>query len=323
MYSAAYFETDPRKVVEAGLACIPEKSPYAMIVRDLLTWSAEEPDWRKTWQKIQDKWDKHDVCPDGVHRPFNIDAKLNGAYVAMGLLYGKGEWQETMEVATRCGQDSDCNPASALGVLGAMLGFDKLPEKDKQEIAKLADTNFSHTEYSFNKIVDSTEARALEVIRKAGGTVSDDAVEIPEQAPKPPELELWNFGKPGKVYRADNPAWKWSAGWADAKDRHQLPAKQTSAPGSEATLKFKGTGIALVSNLAQDGGIADVYIDGVKSDLPADAYIMPNTVDDDLWRMFGLADGEHTLRLVLRDDADSRSTGRRILINRAISYHAE
>ncbi|MCC6492297.1 MAG: ADP-ribosylglycohydrolase family protein [Pirellulales bacterium] len=323
MYSAGYFETDPRKVVEAGLACIPEQSPYAMIVSDLLAWSAEEPDWRKTWQKIQDKWDKHDVCPDGVHRPFNIDAKLNGAYVAMGLLYGKGEWQETMEVATRCGQDSDCNPASALGVLGVMLSFEKLPEKDKQEIARLADTNFSHTDYSFNEIVDSTETRALEVIRNAGGKVTGEAVEIPEQAPKAPELELWNFGKPGQVYRADNPAWKWQGDWADAKDRHQLPAKQTSVPGSEATLKFKGTGIALVSNLAQDGGKADVYVDGVKSDLPADAYIMPNTVDDDLWRMFGLEEGEHTLRLVLREDADPRSKGRRILINRAISYHAE
>ena len=29
MYAAAFFETDPRKVVEAGLAAMPPKSPYA------------------------------------------------------------------------------------------------------------------------------------------------------------------------------------------------------------------------------------------------------------------------------------------------------
>ncbi len=29
MYSAAFFEKDPRKVVQAGLACLPAKSPYA------------------------------------------------------------------------------------------------------------------------------------------------------------------------------------------------------------------------------------------------------------------------------------------------------
>ena len=29
MYSAAFFETDPHKIVEAGLGCLPAKSPYA------------------------------------------------------------------------------------------------------------------------------------------------------------------------------------------------------------------------------------------------------------------------------------------------------
>ena len=36
MYSTAYFERDPRKVVEAGLACIPAESAYAKIISDVL-----------------------------------------------------------------------------------------------------------------------------------------------------------------------------------------------------------------------------------------------------------------------------------------------
>jgi hypothetical protein len=324
MYSAAFFEADPRKVVEAGLACIPVDSPYGQIIADTLAWSAQEPDdWRKVWQKIEDKWDKHDVCPNGVHRPFNIDAKLNGAYVAMGLLYGHGDWQQTMEVATRCGQDSDCNPASALGVLGAMLGFSKLPNHDKDEIAKLADTKFSHTDYSFNDIVKSTEARALEVIRRAGGSASDTEVTVPPQSPKAPKLELWNFGIPAKVWNVNDPAWEWKGKWRDAKDRQNTPAKVTNIPGSEATLKFSGTGIGLMGNLSEAGGRADVYIDGVKSDLVADNYIGPNTVDDDLWRVFGLTPGEHTVRLVVRDDADPRSNGKRTMLLRAIAYQTD
>ena len=39
-----------------------------------------------------EKWDKREPCPEGALRPFNIDAKLNGAYVALGLLYGKGDF---------------------------------------------------------------------------------------------------------------------------------------------------------------------------------------------------------------------------------------
>ena len=89
MYAAAFFERDPRKVVEAGLASLPRDSAYARIIRDVLRWSAEHPtDWRRTWQLIEDTWDKDDPCPDGTLQPFNIDATLNGAYIALGLLYG-------------------------------------------------------------------------------------------------------------------------------------------------------------------------------------------------------------------------------------------
>ncbi len=323
MYSAAYFESDPRKVVEAGLACIPAESPYGQVIADVLAWSSAEPEWRQVWQKVQEKWDMHDVCPDGAHRAFNIDAKINGAYVAIGLLYGNRDWQQTMEISTRCGQDSDCNPASALGVLGAMLGYERLPERDKAELAKLADTKFSHTDYSFNDIVESTEKRALEVIRSAGGSVSETEVRVPHQSPQPPELELWNYGIPTDVLRAEGKAWRWQGEWVDGRDHHKLPVKETDAAGSEAALTFNGTGLALVGQLTESGGRADVYIDGVKNDLVADAYIVPNTVDRDLWRIFGLSPGQHTLRLVVREDTDPRSTGRKIIISRAVVFLAE
>lgn len=323
MYSAAYFEQDPRKVVEAGLGCIPAESPYAKVVRDVLAWSEGESDWRAVWRKVEDKWNKEDVCPEGAHRPFNIDAKINGAYIAIGLLYGEGDWFKTMDISTRCGQDSDCNPASALGVLGAMLGFDKLPENDKEALAELADTKFSHTVYSFNDIVDSTEARALEVIRRAGGKVSETQVEIPVQPPEPPELELWNFGVPVKVLGVEGTAWQWRGDWTDSQDHHRLPVKETNFPGSETTLTFSGTGVALAGQLTEEGGKADIYIDGKKAELVADAYIVPNTIDRDLWRIFGLTPGEHTLRLVVREDADQRSQGRKVTLSRAVVYQTE
>jgi hypothetical protein len=78
MYAAAFFESDVRKVVEAGLACIPPRSPYGMVIRDLLAWSKEHPnDWRKVRTLIAEKWDKRDPCPGCALRPASIDAKLN------------------------------------------------------------------------------------------------------------------------------------------------------------------------------------------------------------------------------------------------------
>ena len=76
---------------------------------------------------LQQKWGNKDHCPDGYQKPFNIDAKLNGGYVGMGLLYGNGDFWKTMNVATRCGQDADCNPANPAGILGPLLGARAIP----------------------------------------------------------------------------------------------------------------------------------------------------------------------------------------------------
>lgn len=324
MYAAAFFETDPRRVVEAGLAGIPAESQYAAILRDLLAWSAEEPDdWRKVWHRIEEKWNRGDVCSDGAFRPFNIDAKLNGAYVAFGLLYGKGDWQQTMEIAARCGQDADCNPSSATGVLGAMLGYSRLPARHQEALAAYAGTKFSFTDYSFNDIVQSTEARALAVIREAGGTVSDTAVTVPVQAPRPPAYEPSPFGVPVLTLAWSDPAWQWTGAWTEKQVDDwgkKVTVRQADGEGSEATLSFTGTGVALVGDLTGAGGQAEVFIDGVKSDLLADAYIVPRTHDNDLWRVFGLKPGPHTLRLVMLPTADPRSAGRILLISQAIVY---
>jgi len=171
--------------------------------------------------------------------------------------------------------------------------------------------------------VMSTEARALEVIRQAGGSVSDAEVKIPHQSPEAPALELWNFGIPVEVLRVEGPAWRWQGDWVDGVDHHSLRVKETESAASEATLTFNGTGVALVGQLTENGGRADVYVDGVKSELMADAYIVPNTIDRDLWRIYDLTPGEHTLRLVVRDDADPRSAGRKVIISRAVVFHAE
>jgi hypothetical protein len=74
------------------------------VIADVLAWSKQYPDdWKKVWHLIEDKWDRRDPCPDGALKPFNIDAKLNGAYIALGLLYGNRDFGKTIEIATRSG----------------------------------------------------------------------------------------------------------------------------------------------------------------------------------------------------------------------------
>jgi hypothetical protein len=323
MYAAAFFENDPRKVVEIGLASIPAQSGYAMVVRDVLNWSAQNPeDWKKTWQLLKDKWDKDDPCTEGALAPFNIDARLNGAHVVLGLLYGKGDFTRTVDVSTRAGQDSDCNPSSAAGVLGVMLGYGKIPDEWKSGIAAIADKKFDYTNYSFNTITESTVKRALQVIQMAGGKVTDIDVTIPPQEPKAWKLEQWSPGIPDKLVNTDDAAWQWKGDWVNetaVKHQQTVIGKAAKSAGAEASLKFNGVALVLVGPLSQEGGRADIYLDGKKA-RQLDAFIPERTTDDALWHIYGLKPGAHTVRIVRRDDADARSKGKRIVIQRAITF---
>ena len=306
MYSAAFFETDPRKVVEAGLASIPADSKYGKVIRDVLDWSATEPDWRKTWRQITDKWDRDDACPDGALDEFNIDAKLNGAFVALGLLYGGGDFGKTLEVATRSGQDSDCNPSSAAGILGVMIGYSAIPDEWKSGIPAIADTKFDYTNYTFNEITTSTVARALKVVERAGGQATASEIVVPFQAPKAPALEQWEVDAPTASLLSYGGAWTWSEGWEE-KPAGMGRAKWTTRPDAQATLQFSGSGVVIRGEYDDQGGKADVILDGQPAGT-IDATGVFNVNDSYYWFVTGLKPGPHTVQIKMQS-ASGKASG--------------
>ncbi|MDO8684083.1 MAG: ADP-ribosylglycohydrolase family protein [Armatimonadota bacterium] len=206
MYAAAFFENDPVKIVEAGLTCIPVGSQYAEAIRDVLRWYKANPDdWEKTWNLINEKYQKNPnyrkaSCKNDKMDQFNIDAKINGAFIVMGLLYGKGDLDQTIIISCRCGQDSDCNPSSAGGVLFTTVGYSNLPARFKTNLKE--QKKFSYTSYNFTTLLDVCEKIARQAVVEAGGMVvkdphGEDFFVIPELAPKTSKLEqCW---KPGPI----------------------------------------------------------------------------------------------------------------------------
>jgi hypothetical protein len=189
LYSEAFFESDIPKIIEKAMKSIPSGSDYYKIVSDVIKLHTQYPkDWQAAWQELENKWGDVDIC--GADSPFNIDAKLNGAYIVMGLLYGEGDPMKTMEISTRCGQDSDCNPSNAMAVLGVIKGFSGLPQDMQEGVKAVSDSIFIHTSYSFNTAVSSTNKYALDLIVKNGGTVTDRMIKVKMQAPVEPKLEV-------------------------------------------------------------------------------------------------------------------------------------
>lgn len=325
MYAAAFFESDPRQLVADGLACLPAQSPYAQLIGDVMEWSEEHPqDWITVWNLVEEKWNKREPCPEGAANSFNIDAKLNGAYIALGMLYGDGDFGKTMTISTRCGQDSDCNPASALGILGVVSGLEGIPDEYKSGIEEIADEKFSYTNYSFRTIVDSTEKRAIAMAERHGGRMEGDQLLIKTQDGVPAELETWDdYGSPVERIPVTDARWSWQGEWEDVISNWgpEHTVRTSSQKGSEATIEFEGTGAIVSGYYLPSGGTADIFLDG-ELNRTVDVYPDEDAPKgwESVWHDYWLEDGKHTLRVVVRGETYPGSKGSDIALSHLVVF---
>ena len=207
LYSAAFIESDPARIVDMALEGIPRESTFWQCINDVRLLHKKYPsDWKQAWFELLKKWDCDTGCPKGVFLSFNIDAKINSAYVAMGLLYGGGDFGRSLEIATRCGQDSDCNPATVGGVLGVVLGLKGIPEFWRDPVMEIWNLDFEGTDVSLEKGSRYSFSQALELIRTCGGEVGEKAVKIPVKAVETLPLER-NFTDTYPVFRDQKDDW--------------------------------------------------------------------------------------------------------------------
>jgi len=331
LYTAAYFEDDIDTVVKKALKSIPARSQYAQCVQDAIDGHERNPDdWRKTWHELEEKWGEVDIC--GALDPFNIDAKINGAYVVIGLLYGEGDFEKTMEISTRCGQDSDCNPSNAAGVWGVLNGYEKIPVKFRKHIPEISGSTFIYTNYTFDKAVDRTLDHAKNLIVENGGKIVGDAAYVKIQQPKEAEFEQ-SFPDMKAKYRTtveDEEHWKWKGEWRDesfSEFRLTETQKVAEQKGSEMTFSFDGVGALVMGRWDKDCGRADVYVDGeFVREIDCYYYVHGRGAGAGgangahLFHVINLEPGDHTIRLFLNGKRNEKSEGTRIRISRAVVY---
>jgi hypothetical protein len=281
LYSQAYFENDIRKLVELALQSLPAESDYYKIVKDAILLHDQFPtDWRTAWKELETKWGSEHICDAGTSS--NIDAKYNGAFIVIGLLYGEGDPVKTMEITTRCGQDSDCNPATAAGILGVMLGYENIPSNWTIAIEKVQDVKFPYSELTLNQVYGLSYKHATQLIEQEGGKIINDMVTIKIQKPEILRLEQSFEG----IY----------------------PTKEllirTDHLENDITLDFEGTGIVVLGNVKSQCSISksdfvaqlEIYIDGIKTDefpMPYD-YIVRKY---DIYHNYDLSKGKHHLEV--------------------------
>ena len=257
MYTLAFTSGDINYIVNEALKTIPPQSEFYQCIHDVIGWHKQYPDdWKQTWFLIQKKWANDIGCPEGIFKPFNIDAKVNAAYVVIGLLYGDGDFTKSLEITTRCGQDADCNPSTVGGILGALYGYDKIPAYWKQGLKEAEDIDFKYTTMSLNNVYNIGLKHALQNIERNGGRVEGDKIIIKTQKPVAVKFEKSFDG----LYPLGTTAVKWN----DAKD--------------EISFSYEGTGFVLRGETAEWNNNTDfvfntaLYVDGKlieKPQLPA------------------------------------------------------
>jgi ADP-ribosylglycohydrolase len=126
--SKAFSATTIEEVIEAGLSTIPSDSLYAKVVKAVIDFYEKYPnDFRLCRQYLEDEWG-YDKYPGICH------IIPNAGVCILSLLYGKGSFARTIEIATMCGWDTDCNAGNVGTIVGVLHGIEGIPAHYRKPI---------------------------------------------------------------------------------------------------------------------------------------------------------------------------------------------
>ena len=115
--SHAFDETDINTIIEKGLSYIPDDCEYARVVNAVVNFHHENPgSWRDAYKFISDNfgYDKY---------VGNCHIIPNTAVIILALLYGGGDFSETLNICNMCGWDTDCNVGNIATIMGVRGGL--------------------------------------------------------------------------------------------------------------------------------------------------------------------------------------------------------
>jgi ADP-ribosylglycohydrolase len=119
MIATAFVKEDMDAILNAGIAQLDKSSDIFKIVENARLWHRQYPeDWMKARQLLRDTYTQE----GGRIRDFN-GHELNTGAIILSLLYGEGDFIETLKLAFGMGWDADCNAATVGTIVGVMKGY--------------------------------------------------------------------------------------------------------------------------------------------------------------------------------------------------------
>ena len=117
--SMAFVESDIRNLIQTGMRYIPEESKLYRCFEMILDMFHQGAEWKDARREVLNRYSHPDFT--------NVVQNLG--FVLIALLWGKGDMRNTINIALRCGYDTDCTCASSASVVGIIQGFRGLGEE--------------------------------------------------------------------------------------------------------------------------------------------------------------------------------------------------
>ncbi len=123
MIATAFQTSDIEHILDAGAAAVDPRSVMSRIISDVRRWARENPkDWRATRRLTKEKYCRY----GGQDMRDRNGVWLNGASTLSALLYGGGNFVETVRHAFNFGWDADNNAAASGTIVGVIQGNRRL-----------------------------------------------------------------------------------------------------------------------------------------------------------------------------------------------------
>jgi ADP-ribosylglycohydrolase len=204
--SEAFFETNPVKIVRQAAQLIDPGSNYRKAIEFVLASYEQGKPWRQIAAESEARW-----RPD---YPQMNNSVANGALVALGILFGEGDYLKSINVVTQLGDftDADCNAANVSSVVGAMRGVKAIPPQfieplhnrvygDHMGPLKLGRTIDERIDDLARRVADIGQKNLL----ANGAHLSGDTLVIPQQKVQTQPLEYFDINQYGALW---NPDWR-------------------------------------------------------------------------------------------------------------------
>ena len=126
LQSAAFVENDLHTLLEIALARIPANSRVAQSVRLVMDCFEKGMEYKAARDCVMAQ--NADIGDGWFQAPSNV------AYVIIGLLWGKGDFKQSMLFAINCGDDTDCTGGTVGAIFGILYGTNGIPSDWREYI---------------------------------------------------------------------------------------------------------------------------------------------------------------------------------------------